>query len=338
MTKLQIFYRILGIAKHIIEPSYYHLLGIDRKNCTGETVKAALLARKNELRQNIPGPEFVPHIVEFEKKQLEPAAAILADDIKRAAYDKTLATRWEEIKHETQQRSELIEAVRIEIANAVNPQGTLNRKGRDALGEILKSMGVEANNISMILDRIPYTLFETGEFGEINADFFTSSIELAAENGKLDDSDKSNLHALAERLNINKELADAAIEGFSTNQNTDPDDSGASHLIDLQLMEEDSGDLLNSEDEDQDDSGNAGKIKLVTDVLPDHDQILDFLEDTDSQKEQNIADDAAVAFKVKNKQTHVEFASNNTLIKYILITAAVLLAALIIFALIKTKS
>ena len=80
MTQLRMFYRMLGIAENIIEPSFYHLLGIDRKDCDFETVRSALLARKNELRQNAPGREFVPQIIEFEKEYLEPAAVVLADD------------------------------------------------------------------------------------------------------------------------------------------------------------------------------------------------------------------------------------------------------------------
>jgi len=147
MTKLRMFYRMLGIAEHIIDPSFYHLLGLDRKNCSRETVMAALLARKNELRQNAPGREFVPQIVEFEKEYLEPAAKVLADDVKRAKYDKVLAARWHKIKHETDKRARLVGAVRLAITNAIDSKGALSTSGKESLGKKLKTLGVEEHNV-----------------------------------------------------------------------------------------------------------------------------------------------------------------------------------------------
>src|SRR6056297_3140363 len=98
MTDFRKFYRIIGIAEHIIETSYYHLLGLDMNNCTPETVRTALIAKKKELRENITGREFVPMILKFEREKLEPAAEVLADDQKRARYNKELAEKYKQIK------------------------------------------------------------------------------------------------------------------------------------------------------------------------------------------------------------------------------------------------
>lgn len=274
MTDLRIFYRFLGIAEHIIEPSHYHLLGIDRKVCNSETVKAALLVRKNELRQNAPGPEFVPHIVQFEKEQLEPAAAVLGDETKRAEYDKVLAARWKHIKDQTVKRSRLIGVVRMAIANAVDEQGAMDSKGRDTLSEKLKELGVEENNVTAILARIPSPLFETGEFGEINADFFAGSVELAADKGKLDEYDKTKLFALADRLNIDKEKATATMEGFSQVEDASVDSVETGGSVELEgdkpvISIEHEVDTLPLEDVQGGDGGDAGKIHLVSNVLKD---------------------------------------------------------------------
>ena len=62
MADLRIFYRILGIAEEIIEPSYYHILGIERKDITAEKVldNPQTVVRVNPpvLKPALPGDYF----------------------------------------------------------------------------------------------------------------------------------------------------------------------------------------------------------------------------------------------------------------------------------------
>ena len=80
------FFRMLGIPEEVAEPTAYQLLGLtDPRTLTRELVEEALTERKKLLRQNIPGPQFIPLVSVFEKK-LEHAASILVDYDKRQAY------------------------------------------------------------------------------------------------------------------------------------------------------------------------------------------------------------------------------------------------------------
>ncbi|MCF7954345.1 MAG: hypothetical protein K9M75_00950, partial [Phycisphaerae bacterium] len=280
MTELRMFYRMLGIAENIIAPSFYHLLGIDRKDCNVQTVRAALLARKNELRQNAPGPEFVPQIIEFEKEHLEPAAKVLADDVKRAKYDKVIARRWHKLKDEMGKRARLVGAVRLAITNAIDAQGALSTHGKEVLGKELGALGVEEHNVAAILARIPSPLFETGEHSAINVDFFAGSVELAADEGGLDENAKTKLYALADRLNIDKDKAGAAIDeaaskdGFRIQKR---------YLDEEEALKKAEG--LDGGVESVDDAGDARKIKLVNDVLNDEQEDVEDVDDAVNQSE-----------------------------------------------------
>ncbi|MBW8015771.1 MAG: hypothetical protein FVQ82_06260 [Planctomycetes bacterium] len=313
MTRLRMFYRMLGIAEHIIDPSFYHLLGLDRKDCNQQTVMAALLARKNELRQNAPGREFVPQIMEFEKEYLEPAAKVLADDVKRAKYDKVLAKRWHKVKHETEKRARLVGAVRLAITNAIDAQGALSASGKDALGEKLKYLGVEEHNVAAILAKIPLPLFETGEHSAINVEFFHDSVGLAADGGGLDESDKTRLFALADRLNIDKDKAGAAIDGASGKD---------AFRIQKRYLDEDEAlkgiEGLAGGVESADDAGEEGdaeKIHLVSDVLDDEEQV----EDVDE-----AVNESEAAYAAMEKRWQREGENSGTAFKYIAIVVGLI--------------
>ena len=79
MFEWTIFYRLLNLPDDVATPTYYHLLGLKPHSCTAEAVKNALQERKKRLRQNIPGPHFIPLVLRFETEQLDPAAEILAN-------------------------------------------------------------------------------------------------------------------------------------------------------------------------------------------------------------------------------------------------------------------
>jgi hypothetical protein len=314
MTELRMFYRMLGIAENIIEPSFYHLLNIDRKDCSFKTVRAALLARKNELRQNAPGPEFVPQIIEFEKEHLEPAAKVLADEARRAQYDKVIAKRWRRYRNETDKRASLVGAVRLSITNAIDAQGALSTHGKVALGKELESLGVEEHNVVAILARIPSPLFETGEQTAINVEFFAGSVELAADEGELDENAKTKLYALADRLNIDKDKAGAAIDGAA--------DKDGFRILKRYLDEDEVSKAAEGVDggvesvEDAGEAGDAGKIQLVSDVLYDEQEDIEDVDDAVNESE--------AAYAEMEKRWQHEDANSGKAFKYIAIVVGLI--------------
>ena len=218
MTDFRVFYRIIGIADHIVRPSYYHLLGLQMQGCTAEKVRQALVAKKNELRQNVPGQEFVPMVLKFEKEQLEPAARVLADEARRAEYNKQLGIIWEKFKHENEKRSNLIEGVRQAVTMAVDENGTLGSDGRRKLASELAEIGVEKSNIETILERIPRPLSETGQHPAVNQEFFEDSVKLAADDGIIDKGEHKRLIDLAAVLNIDMQKAESSMELLFTDE------------------------------------------------------------------------------------------------------------------------
>jgi len=291
MSELRMFYRMLGIAEHIIEPSFYHLLGLERRKCDPESVKAALLAKKIELRQSAPGPEFVEQIMRFEKEHLEPAAQVLCDEVRRAKYDQVLARRWRRMQHETVKRSRLIVDVRKAIAKAVDVQGALSKRGKEALFVELKRLGVEEHNIKAILAKIPSPLFETGENTAINVEFFHDSIGLSVGKGALDENAKTKLYALADRLNIDKDVAGMAIDGALTRDD---------FVIEEKYLEKPVKEVVDGGNED---GGNAENIQLMDEGI--EEQLLD--EEVDEALHQS---DLAYARMKKQWQEEEEKESN----------------------------
>ena len=90
MIEWNLFYKMLGIPEEVAEPTYYDLLGLHPETCCAELVDRMLLVQKNRLRQNIPGPQFIPLILSFEQKKLERAAAVLRDPRTREKYHEHL--------------------------------------------------------------------------------------------------------------------------------------------------------------------------------------------------------------------------------------------------------
>ena len=208
MNELNLFYRVLGIGSDIIEPSYYHLLGIEPGKCTAEAVDAALVQRKMELRQNIPGRQFVPMVLKFEKEQLEPAAKVLRNDETREEYDAELTRKVRKIKKNTR----LIEKVRRVIIKAVGEDGTLDGAGCVALAEELRGIGIDEKNISKMLVRIPRAEAKVDDDLGIYSEFFVGAVALAVSEGTLDRGERAKLLELAVKLNIEHSAAVATIK------------------------------------------------------------------------------------------------------------------------------
>jgi hypothetical protein len=90
MLEWKIFYKMLDIPEDVTEPTYYDLLGVDSDACNAELVDSMLRRRRSLLRQNIPGPQFIPLVRKFEQKKLEKAATVLRNPELRQKYNRYL--------------------------------------------------------------------------------------------------------------------------------------------------------------------------------------------------------------------------------------------------------
>ena len=81
--------RLLGLPEDAADPTAYQLLGLDPRRFAPEQVQPALEERKRRLRQNIPGPQFIPIVSRFEQ-ELDRVAALLLDPARRRVYDQGL--------------------------------------------------------------------------------------------------------------------------------------------------------------------------------------------------------------------------------------------------------
>ena len=86
------FYKLLGIPESVAEPTAYDLLALDPRMITERMVDEALAERKTSLRQNIPGPRFIPIVAAIER-ELDAAAEILRDPRRRYEYNEKLLGR-----------------------------------------------------------------------------------------------------------------------------------------------------------------------------------------------------------------------------------------------------
>lgn len=202
MMDWNVFYRAIGIAEDIIDPSHYHVLGLPARDCDREKVEKALADRKRELRQSIPSPEFITLVLQFEKEVLEPAAAILADDEKRDDYNRELLTRQREIEIHNRKKQKLVDDVRAAIAESVDEKGCLGGVERYLLEEKLRLLEVQEHNIKQILGRIPEPL-NTPFFDQQRLlMFFAGAVQLSIKDDVLGITEEQTLNQLAARLGL----------------------------------------------------------------------------------------------------------------------------------------
>ncbi len=212
MMDWNVFYRAIGIAENIIDPSYYHILGLTARDCDAEKVQKALAEKKRDLRQAIPSPEFIAPVLLFEKEVLEKAASVLGDDQQRAAYNKGLLTRQREIETKNRKKQKLIDDVRAAIAEAVDEKGCLGGPARGLLEEKLRLIEVQEHNIRQILARIP----EPAEAADLDRQrlltFFAEAVQLGVRDHVLGAAEERHLMQLAFRLGLDELQARLVID------------------------------------------------------------------------------------------------------------------------------
>ncbi len=204
MFEWTIFYRLLNLPDDVASPTYYHLLGLKPQTCTAAAVQEALQERKKRLRQNIPGPQFIPLVLRFETEQLEPAAEVLADPQKRAEYNEQLKEQARQgtadwVKSE---RNLVIQKARKLVHAHSNDDGTLDEEQRPLLAEKLIRLGFSAGDVRVLFEGIPTSGAEIAPSKELEIEFLSNAIEMAISHGGLADEDESRLMNLADHLGI----------------------------------------------------------------------------------------------------------------------------------------
>lgn len=218
----KVFYKALGIAGHIVDPTYYHILGLDPKFCDEQAVTEAYRQKRMLLRQTIPGPEFIPMVVRFEKEQLEPAFEVLRNEKRRKAYNQQLLERQKVIEEKNEKKAQLIEDVRRTIAATVDARGMLGDQGRMILTERLRRLGVAEHNIAQILERIPRPMegdhsLDPGR----SISFYTEAVRISFESGMPGPEETGHLLDLAARLGIGHEQAQRILKEGARSRQSD---------------------------------------------------------------------------------------------------------------------
>lgn len=212
MIDYHVFYKAIGIAENIIDPSYYHILGLDWQGCDRQAVQRAFAEKQRQLRQSIPSPEFIMPMLQFESQVLEKAAEVLSDETQRAAYNQQLMERQREIESKNQKKQKLIEDVRAAVAEAVDEKGMLGGVERYLLEEKLRLLEVQEHNIKQILARIP----EPSDVPVFDQQrllmFFAGAVQLSITENTLGRQEEEHLIDLAHRLGVQEPQARSIID------------------------------------------------------------------------------------------------------------------------------
>jgi len=205
MIEWNLFYKMLGIPEEVTEPTFYDLLGLHPETCSAELVDRMLGIQKNRLRQNIPGPQFIPLILSFEQKKLERAAAVLRDPKAREKYHEYLRQKASHRKREDQKegaRLRLLRQARDVVNSLLNPDKTLDDSKRSTLAARLRELGIGQPRINSLLKRIPRPAGEAAKPGDEAMEYFVTAVDLAISGNLLTPDAERTIMALAKKLNI----------------------------------------------------------------------------------------------------------------------------------------
>ena len=215
MVYRDVIYRLLRIPESVTELTAYHLLRVHPKAVTPELVARALQKRKNMLRQNIPGPQFIP-IVSIVEQVLDQAAHVLSDPVRREKYNRHVLrkVRGKKAQKKNAKRREKLIACRQAVKSFLNADGTLDDAKRPELLDRLRELGLAEKQAHSILEGIPTPTAEAAASREASMQFFVNAIdmEIQEEHRLLSAASERKLLELTERLDIAKDLARRTID------------------------------------------------------------------------------------------------------------------------------
>lgn len=206
--------KMLGISESIAEPTVYHLLQVDPRTVTIQSVSEALRQRKLLLRRGIPGPQFIP-VVSMIEKQLDEAAAILIDPQRRREYDQSLLVKAQPPAQQAKTIShrELVLECRRIVKSMLNTDGTLEDARRGQLAQQLRELDLNDTQLQSILDGIPRPAAILTEPTWEGMQFFTAAVDMEIERGgMLGEANERKLLTMAGKLAISTEIAQRHID------------------------------------------------------------------------------------------------------------------------------
>lgn len=206
-----ILYKLLGIPDTGTEPTAYRLLGINPQDCTPKLVQTRLMVCTKRLRQNIPGPQFIPMVARWEV-ELDRAAEVLTDPGKRQSYHSTLATETRKQRAQGAPAAPPGATVSQTIESAVNENFTLDEDRRPILVNRLRELRVPEPHIQSSLADIPRPVPRVAGMAPGAMPFYSRAIDLSLGQGLLNSRDEAALVALAAKLSIPADMAAQAIE------------------------------------------------------------------------------------------------------------------------------
>ncbi|MBE3070442.1 MAG: hypothetical protein IMZ66_09440, partial [Planctomycetes bacterium] len=208
-----ILYRVLGVPDTAAEPTPYLLLGVSPERCTPETVRERLAECTKRVRQNIPGPQFIP-IVALWEKELAQAAAVLADARKRAAWDARAAEQARKAADGSLARrgDQVATIVRQAVDAAVGRDGTLDAARRRALKRQLRTLHVPRRQIKSSLAEIPKPMADRQGPASGARRFLERAVDMSLGQGLLTAKDEQALLNLAAKIQLPPGAAASLIE------------------------------------------------------------------------------------------------------------------------------
>ena len=208
-----ILYRVLGVPDTGAEPTPYLLLAVPPERCTPETVRERLAECTKRIRQNIPGPQFIP-IVALWERELAQAAAVLADPRKRAAWDARAAGQARKAADGSlaRRREDAATTVRQAVDAAVARDGTLDAARRRALKRQLRTLHVPRRQIKSSLAEIPRPMPDRQGPAAGARAFLERATDMSLGQGLLTAKDEQALLNLAAKIQLPPETAAALIE------------------------------------------------------------------------------------------------------------------------------
>ncbi|NLX07858.1 MAG: hypothetical protein GXY33_22180 [Phycisphaerae bacterium] len=206
------FYSQLGIDETLEQPSPYQLLGLERGDCSAEIVDAALESRRQLLRKQVRSPQMLPLLLQFEKQQLEPAAAVLRDSARRREYDAKPDIEAPQPEDDAQRVRRLVVEARAAILAAVDKRGALAAEKRDDLARRLLALGIPRCDVPTLLARIPQPNDQSHTTAQKRRAAFKKQVQAMFPEGYAGDSHWDRLIALGKVDGLEEQTARQVLE------------------------------------------------------------------------------------------------------------------------------
>ena len=203
MPYLSSTYKLLDLPESTAEATAYELLKVHPDLAMPELVRGSLKRRLLLLRENLPGPEFIPAALKLER-ELKEAAALLTNPTRRKSYDEKLSRERSDPQamQDKARRLERLQSCRRVVAGFLDAEGKLGPAKRPPLERELQALGMNASEIGQLMEEVPGSGAGTSPHTPQILSFFAETVDLEIGDGVLFESGERHLTEAAERLGI----------------------------------------------------------------------------------------------------------------------------------------